>query len=100
MVFYVVMEKFKEYNGIIYYHVTDYLGKKEFYIGVDSVKRQLFYFELPNFDNPLKIIDFSDPKKPMESMPGIARDVSNWIIANMFKAVEKGVFPNCIQRTS
>jgi len=100
MIFYVVMKKLQESNGITYYHIVDYIGKKEFYLGVDPLHKQLFYFEEPDFDNPEKVINFSDPNKPMEIIPGISHKVSNWVIANLSKAAAGGNFPGCIYKAS
>ena len=93
MSLYVVMNKHVVSNSVVYYSVRDHINDKQFFLGIHPIEKKLYVYKDDSLSDLIKIIDFSDPNKIMDSMPNVPRATSNWIIAQVYKATLNDEYP-------
>lgn len=95
-----LFKKHSTKDVVIYYYVEDLSGKKQFYIGIDPIKKQLSYYISDNFNDPLGVVDLSDPSKPFGLIPGLDLSITNIVGLKAYLAIKKNEFPDIMHRIS
>jgi len=86
--------RYKQANDIIYYFVsTDDFGGAEFYIGINTLNKQISFYDTSNFQEKVLIVyDIDTPMSLLESIP-LNKKVLPYVILQIKKAFKKNYFP-------
>lgn len=95
------MNKKYSKDDIHYYEVDDYSHTPEgnFYIGIDTKKKIINYYKLPDLKNPIGYMDFLNSDK-FTDIPGLNIWAVKWAAIRAHEALKKNFFPEGISKQS
>ncbi len=95
MAIHIKIRKYAEKNSIHYYHVeTQSLNNHNFYIGIDTEKKQLLFFQENNFSNPFGQISFEGSQSL--NIEGIKVPLVGIIFVKAYRAFKSNKFPEIL----
>lgn len=84
--------KWDEKNTIYFYRVSSARLTSDFYLGIDSQKKKVYFFDSSNFLKMLGFIDFSKADYFIK-IPEIDQGILNLVAIKVFKAMQENKFP-------
>lgn len=96
----VIMYKCTQLDKTIYYRVEVPDDNQTFYIGINTIEKNVSYYGNSQFRDPLKVVDLTDIQKPFEPIPRISQITIATINYQAYLAIINNNFPEKMGKIS